>query len=73
MFDDSFDKCHLIFHLEYGAPSHVNPVQQEMHVVPLQRCLEGGDVRLPIDVDEEVSIWMQCLHQSFQLGCIGMG
>ena len=54
-------------------PELLKKTLQEMHIISLQHGLDRTDVRLLVDVDEEVGIRVQRLHQSFQLGCICMG
>jgi hypothetical protein len=71
--DGLLDERHLILHLDDGSPTHIHPVGQEVDVIALQQGREGSDVRLLVDVDEEVGIGMECLHQAFQLGGICMG
>ena len=71
MVESSLDEGYLEIDLRNSSPSHRNPVVEKVDVSALQNGSESTEVGMLINVDEEVGIRMQCLHQTFQLRRIG--
>ena len=71
--DGRLQQGELVIDLPERAPADVRPFLDEMDVFCINSPTERPDVRLPVDVDEELGVRVQCPDEARQLGSIGMG